>query len=371
MDEAAKSTVLVVDDTEANIDILVEALDVEYEVSVAMDGQSALQAASENPPDIILLDIMMPGMDGYAVCEKLKGDAKTADIPIIFLTAMTEVQNKTKGFELGAVDYITKPFEIREVEARVKTHLTLKEAKEFLKNQNEILEQKVEERTKELALTQDVTIQSLATLAETRDNETGGHILRTQNYVMLLAFNLMRKPGYKNQLDIPTAKLLNKSAPLHDIGKVGVVDSILLKPGKLTPEEFEEMKKHTILGRDALLKAEKSLGTTSFLRVAREIAYTHHEKWDGTGYPEGISGETIPVSGRLMAIADVYDALICKRVYKPSFPHKKAAAIIKEGRGTHFSPDVVDAFTELEERFRQVAIELADHPEEKEALMRE
>jgi putative two-component system response regulator len=260
---------------------------------------------------------------------------------------------------------------MREVEARVKTHLTLREAKEFLKNQNEILEQKVEERTKELALTQDVTIQSLATLAETRDNETGGHILRTQNYVMLLAFNLMRKPGYKNRLDIPTAKLLNKSAPLHDIGKVGVADSILLKPGKLTPEEFEQMKKHTILGRDALLKAEKSLGTTSFLRVAREIAYTHHEKWDGTGYPEGISGEAIPVSGRLMAIADVYDALICKRVYKPPFPHKKAAAIIKEGKGTHFCPDAVGAFEELEERFRQVALELADHPEEKEALLQE
>lgn len=368
MEASTKPTVLVVDDTETNIDILVEALDEGYNVSVAMDGASALDAVEEEPPDLILLDIMMPGMDGYEVCRKLKSNDQTAEIPVIFLTALSEIKSKTKGFELGAVDYITKPFEILEVKARVQTHLTLKEAREFLKNQNEILEQKVEERTRELVLTQDVTIQSLASLAETRDNETGGHIQRTSNYIKLLAEHLLEQNLYADTLTTAAAKLLFKSAPLHDIGKVGVRDKILLKPGKLTDEEFAEMKKHTVYGRDALLKAEKELGSSSFLRFAREIAYSHHEKWDGTGYPERLKGDQIPVSGRLMAIADVYDALICKRVYKAPFTHGKAVSIIKEGRGKHFCPEVVDAFEVLEERFRKVALQLADHPEEREAL---
>jgi putative two-component system response regulator len=368
MKTESKYNILVVDDTETNIDILANALDTEYDVSVAMDGESALDIAHSAPPDLILLDIMMPGMDGFEVCERLKESADTAEIPVLFLTAMTEMQNKTKGFEIGAVDYITKPFEIREVEARVRTHLKLKEAKDFLANQNEILEKKVEERTRELVLTQDVTIQSLASLAETRDNETGAHIQRTQNYVSLLTLRLMNVPNYIAEIDPTTAQLLHKSASLHDIGKVGVPDSILLKPGKLTSEEFEEMKKHAIYGRDALQRAEKALGSNSFLRLAKEIAYSHHEKWDGSGYPEGLRGEEIPVPGRIMAIADVYDALICKRVYKPAFPHKKAIEIIKEGRGTHFCPDVTDAFLVLEKHILKVAHTLADSEEEREAL---
>ncbi len=242
MKELSDCTVLVVDDTETNVDILVDALGEIYDVSVAMDGRAALEAVEEEPPDLILLDIMMPEIDGYEACQKLKADERYAKIPIIFLTALTEIENKTKGFQMGAVDYITKPFEISEVQARVKTHLSLVLTSRELEMQNEILEIKVDERTRELALTQEVTIHSLAVLAETRDNETGGHILRTQRYVQALARRLAYYPKYADVLDEKSVDLLLKSAPLHDIGKVGVPDAILLKPGKLTDEEFTIMK---------------------------------------------------------------------------------------------------------------------------------
>ena len=243
--ELEDCTVLVVDDTEANVDILVDALGDLYDVAVAMDGESALELIEEDPPDIILLDIMMPGMDGYEVCRTLKTDGRYAKIPVIFLTALTEIENKTKGFQMGAVDYITKPFEVLEVQARVKTHLSLVLAGRELEMQNEILETKVQERTLELAQTQDVTIFGLATLAETRDNETGGHIIRTQHYVKALAEALAKTPAYGDRLDPITIELFHKSAPLHDIGKVGVPDAILLKPGKLTDEEFDDHEKVT------------------------------------------------------------------------------------------------------------------------------
>jgi len=214
--------------------------------------------------------------------------------------------------------------------------------------------------TEELARNRDATIYSLASLAETRDNETGGHILRTQGYVGALALRLAADPRFASQLDEATVDLLTKSAPLHDVGKVGVPDAILLKPGKLTPEEFEVMKRHTALGRDALQKGIDILGTSSFLRLAQEIAYTHHEKWDGSGYPEGLSGKDIPLSGRLMALADVYDALISARIYKPAFPHEKAREIIMEGRGRHFDPDLVDVFLACEEEFQAIAARYRD-----------
>ncbi len=212
----------------------------------------------------------------------------------------------------------------------------------------------------EINLTRDVTILSLASLAEARDNETGAHILRTQRYVRALAEHLKGHPSYSEVLDEQTIDLLYKSAPLHDIGKVGIPDAILLKPGKHEPEEFEIMKTHAAIGAEALQGAEKKLGTTSFLGLAREIAETHHEKWDGSGYPAGLAGETIPLSGRLMAVADVYDALISKRVYKPAFPHEKAMAIIREGRGSHFDPDVVDALDTIEAEFQTIAAEFRD-----------
>lgn len=364
-------TVLVVDDTEINVDILVDALGVNYKVSVAMDGPTALRVVSENPPDLILLDIMMPGIDGYEVCRRLKADPRFAKIPVIFLTAMAEIGNKTNGFQLGAVDYVTKPFEVLEVQARVKTHLSLVLASHEREHQNEVLEVKVAERTRELALTQDVTIHSLATLCETRDNETGGHILRTQRYVKALAKKLAGHPKFAPHLDARTIQLLFKCAPLHDIGKVGVPDAILLKPGKLTDEEFEIMSTHCGLGFMALEKSEKLFLTEnvpSFLAHAKDIAYAHHEKWNGSGYPRRLAGDDIPISGRIMAISDVYDALICKRVYKPPFTHEKAVEIIAKDSGTHFDPDMGHAFLEIQEEFRAIAIELADHEDEPQAL---
>jgi putative two-component system response regulator len=281
---------------------------------------------------------------------------------------MSEVEDETKGLGLGAIDYLTKPISPPIVQARVKNHLELKIAKEELEQQNEILEIKVQERTRELALTQDVTIFTLASLAETRDPETGGHIRRTQNYVKALAEHIRRRPEYQDHLTLRDIDLLYKSAPLHDVGKVGVPDAILLKPGKLTDEEFGLMKKHCEYGRDALAKAEEYLGPTSFLNYAKEIAYTHHEKWDGSGYPQRLKGDGIPLSGRLMAIADVYDALISKRVYKPPFPHVKAVAILAEGRGSHFDPNLIDAFMEIEDDFRAIALEFADFEEERPGL---
>lgn len=369
MRDLSKCTVMIVDDTESNIDILLETLGDAYNVSVAMNGPSALKIVETRPPDLILLDIMMPEMDGYEVCRRLKANPKTRSIPVIFATAMSDIEDEAKGLELGAVDYLTKPLSPIIVSARVRNHLELKLAKEELESQNEVLEQKVLERTRQLALTQEATIESMAVLAEYRDPETGGHIRRTKNYVRALALHLRSHPRFRDFLDEAAIELLYKSAPLHDIGKVGVADHILLKPGKLTNEEFEEMKKHTVFGRDAILYAEKKLGEDSFLRFAREIAYTHQEKWDGTGYPQGLKGEEIPVTGRLMSLADVYDALISKRVYKPPFTHKEAVEIICEGRGSHFDPDIVDAFLALSEEFRRIALEYADYEEERIALM--
>jgi adenylate cyclase len=221
-------------------------------------------------------------------------------------------------------------------------------------------EQRVKQRTLELARVQEATIESMSSLTETRDPRTGEHIRRTQNYIRLLAEYLKNQPQFSPFLDDETIDLLCKSAPLHDIGKVGVSDRILLKPGRLTDQEFEEMKRHTLYGRDTILAAERKLGDTSFLRVARDIVYTHHERWDGSGYPEGLKGEQIPVPGRLMALADSYDALTSKRVYKPQIPHEKAVEIIIEEKGSHFDPEVVDAFLEVEENFRQIALKYAD-----------
>lgn len=371
MTNTAPCSIFIVDDTEANIDILMDTFGSDNELMVAMDGTSALEAvataiAEGCPPDLILLDIMMSDMNGYEVCERLKADPASAEIPVIFLTALTEVGHKTRGFEVGAVDYITKPFEIQELRARVHTHLSLALAQRELANQNQILEEKVRQRTRELVLTQDVTIHALASLAETRDNETGGHIRRTQNYVWVLGKQLHKTFALADS-DI---EMIFKSAPLHDIGKVGIPDAILLKAGRLSQEEFHIMKSHPTLGMQALAVAEASMGgePCHFLGVAKEIVHGHHERWDGSGYPQGQAGDAIPLSARLMAVADVYDALISRRVYKPPLPHPQAVEMIIQGRGTHFDPRVVDAFREREEDFRQIALAHADNQEETDAL---
>ncbi len=357
-----KKTVLIVDDTPENITLIHDLLKDSYRTKVAASGPKALAIArSEDPPDLILLDVMMPEMDGYEVADRLGTDVSTAGIPVIFITAKTRVEDEEMGFQLGAVDYIPKPISPPILKARVRTQLRLKEASDLLKGQNEILERKVKERTRQLSSVQDVVMVAMGSLAETRDNETGNHIRRTQHYVRLLSLHLKEHPHFRKFLTPDTIEQLHKSSPLHDIGKVGVPDRILLKPGKLTDEEFEEMKKHTIYGRDAIIEAEQKLDTReSFLMIAREIACSHHERWDGTGYPEGLSEGAIPIAARLMAVADVYDALITRRCYKLPFPHEKAVAIIREGRGCHFDPDVVDAFLEMQGRFHAVALRYAD-----------
>ncbi len=356
-DNATKPTILVVDDTPDNIVLLCSLLGDLYKNKVATNGEKALKIASADPqPDLILLDIMMPDMDGYEVCRRLKANHKTAQIPIIFLTAKTQEGDETMGFELGAVDYITKPITPAILMARVHTHLTLQYAKKSLEKQNEILEIQVEKRTKQLAALQDAVIISMASLAETRDNETGHHIRRTQNYVREMALVLQKNPKFAGEIDQNFITTIYKTAPLHDIGKVGVPDRILLKPGRLTVEEFEIMKEHTVYGRDAIIAAEKTLtDPEGFLIVAKEIAYCHHEKWDGAGYPQGLVGEEIPLSARLMAIADVYDALITKRIYKNAIVHEEAIEIIVKGSGTHFQPDIVDALLSIQDKFKEIA----------------
>lgn len=357
-----KPTILLVDDSPDNIALLSALLKEQYKIRIATNGIKALQIAAADPlPDLLLLDVVMPEMDGYETCRRLKADARTADIPVIFLTARVRPEDEEMGLGLGAADYITKPISPPIVMARVATQLQLKNARQQLKNQNGHLEQMVGLRTRELVKMQDATIMAMASLAETRDNETGNHIRRTQAYVEALARKLQPHPRFAALLTDANIELLFKSAPLHDIGKVGVPDRILLKPGRLDAEEFEIMKLHTVYGRDAILSVERQLGgSNGFLTFAREIAYSHQEKWDGSGYPEGLSGDDIPTSARLMAVADVYDALITRRVYKPAFSHDKAMSIMREGRGKHFDPDILDAFLEIEEQVRAIAGQYRD-----------
>lgn len=357
-----KATVLVVDDTPHDLSLLANLLKTEYRVQVASEGANCLKlAASDRPPDLILLDIMMADLDGYEVCRKLKANPATRNIPVIFLTAKTGIEDEQLGLRLGAVDYITKPISPSIVMARVGTHLKLKSSADFLRDKNAFLEQEISKRDRQMTAIQDVTILTMASMAETRDSETGNHIRRTQNYVRALAEKLRPNPRFTSFLTDANINTLFKSAPLHDIGKVAIPDRILLKPGKFTPEEFEIMKTHTTLGWEAINNAERMLGTQAeFLSMAKDIALFHQEKWDGSGYPQGRAGDRIPISARLMAVADVYDALISRRVYKEGMPHEVAVKIIIEGKGKHFDPDMVDAFVEIQDEFRAIAQRYAD-----------
>ena len=356
------ATVLVVDDTPENLTLMGSLLRDHFMVKMANNGEKALKIAmSDTPPDLVLLDIMMPGTDGYEVCRRLKATAATRDIPVIFLTARSDPDDERMGLALGAVDYITKPISPPILLARVNTHLALKATADFLRDKSAYLEREVALRTLEVQAIQDVTIMAMTSLAETRDNETGNHIRRIQLYVKALAERLRNHPRFEAVLNERMIELLYKSAPLHDIGKIGIPDSILLKPGKLTVEEFEVMKTHTTLGRKAIEDAERRLGMrVAFLSVSKEIAYSHQEKWDGSGYPQGLAGDQIPVSAHLMAVADVYDALINKRVYKAAFSHDQTCSTIVKGKGTHFDPDMVDAFVSIAEDFRSIALKYPD-----------
>jgi len=358
-----KPTILAIDDSADNLWLLSGLLKEQYRIKLCGSGEKGLEIArGETAPDLILLDVMMPGLSGHDVCRQLKADPATRHIPIIFLTAMTSTADEEQGLALGAADFITKPINPPIVLARVATQLQAKAGLDFLRNQNEFLEAEVQKRAREITAIQDVTILAMASLAETRDNETGNHIRRTQNYVRALALALReQRPHFREQLSDQMIDTLYKSAPLHDIGKIGIPDRILLKPGRFEPHEFEIMKRHTTLGRDAIQHAEDMLGIpVEFLRSAKEIAYSHQEKWDGSGYPQGLSGEAIPLSARIMAVADVYDALISRRVYKEGMSHEQALSIMRKGRGSHFDPDILDVFLDRSDEFWKIAQRFAD-----------
>lgn len=364
MDDPTRPTLLIVDDAPENLFVLSELLQPHYRVLAANSGERGLQIARSEPrPDLILLDVMMPGMNGYQVLQALQADALSADIPVIFLTALSSPREEERGLGLGAVDYIAKPITPAIVLARVRTQLQAKQARDWLKDQNAALEAEVARRMAENDLTQQVSIRALAHLAETRDPETGKHLARTQGYMALLAELLKAHPRFQDTLTPRCISLLTRSAPMHDIGKVGIPDHILNKPGKLTAPEWTIMQTHAKLGSDAIELAEQDIDKPlEFLTLAKEIAHWHHEKWDGTGYPDQLAGDAIPVSARLMAIADVFDALISARVYKPAFSFEVARELMAEQRGRHFDPDIADAFLGNLEDFVAIAVQHRDDP---------
>ncbi len=348
-------TILIVDDITTNIDILINGLENEsYDIAVAVDGPSALEIIPNIKPDLIMLDIMMPGMSGYEVCKILKDNPETSKIPVIFLTALDQIKNKTEGFEIGAVDYVTKPFDIMEVRSRINTHLELSLSQKLLKKQNEILDQRVKERTLALARAnsklEDLQVEIIMRLGlatEMRDDDTGAHVRKICNIVEFLA----GKCGLEEEV----CKVWGLASTMHDVGKVGIPDNILLKPGRLTAEEFDVIKTHTIIGAKILEGSESEL-----IQVARIIALNHHEKWDGSGYPAGLVREDIPLAARITAIADVFDALISARPYKDPWPREKIIELFNNESGKHFDPELTAMFMEAVPEIMQMRQQLVN-----------
>ncbi len=338
---ADKQTVLVVDDTPENIDVLVGTLKQDYNVKAAINGEMALKIIHTTPPDIILLDIMMPGIDGFELCHRLKSDYTTKHIPIMFITAKIGVEDELHGLELGAVDYITKPISPPIVKARVHTHLTLYD-------QNRELDRKVHIKTEQLHETRLQIIQRLGRAAEYKDNETGMHVIRMSYYSRILGLAI----GMSEQ----DADTLMNAAPMHDIGKIGIPDNILKKPAKLSPEEFAVMKQHCEIGAEIIGTDHSEL-----LQMAKVVALTHHEKWDGTGYPNGLVGDQIPRVGRIVAIADVFDALTSVRPYKSAWSVEDAISHLQEAAGKHFDPYLIPLFIKAMPEMLEIKERFVDH----------
>lgn len=319
-----KQNILVADDVPENIDVLKGILGDDYVVRAATDGIVALHIVDRQLPDLILLDVSMPKMDGYEVCRRLKSNPVTADIPVIFVTARTDAEDEQTGFDVGAVDYIAKPIHPAVVLARVKTHLALAD-------QQRACRQRVVERTRELEEVQRAAIFMLGDAGHYNDNDTGTHIWRMAAFSSVLA----RAAHWS----VEQSSLLELAAPMHDMGKIGIPDSILKAERKLTPEEWEVMKTHTLIGHRIL-----SRSPTELFQLAAQVALSHHERWDGTGYPHGLAGEAIPECARIVAIADVFDALTMRRPYKEAWPIERALAHITENAGSHFDPRLVERF---------------------------
>jgi putative two-component system response regulator len=363
------STVMIVDDQPENLAVLSDLLEPHYHVIAATSGRRALQLVAGSPqPDLILLDVMMPEMDGYEVLVALRREPTTRHIPVIFVTARDADLDEEHGLKLGAADYITKPIRPAIVLARVLTQLENKQARDLLKDRNTWLAAEVDRRMHDNELIQNASLYALAVLTETRDADTGNHLDRTQSYVGVLIEALARLPAYAAQLAGDLPKSVVRAALLHDIGKVGIPDQVLRKPGKLTPEEYAIIQTHSRIGGEAIdiamcrvQAADRSPlagdnAALAFLVVASQIARWHHERWDGTGYPDQLTAEAIPLPARIMAIADVYDALITPRIYKAAFPHAEAVEIIRAGRGSQFDPQLVDLFVDLNEQFAEIAL---------------
>ena len=360
----ARATLLVVDDTPANLVLLSGLLSPSYRVQLAPSGAKALELARRQSPDLIVLDIMMPDLDGYEVCRRLKDDPATRDIPVLFLSALNQAEDETRGFECGAADFIQKPFNATTVLARVATQLQAKSWRDALSRRNLWLQTELESRLAEVDQLREATLHVMVSFAEFRDEQTGHHVRRTQEYVRTLARWLTAQPGSGVHLSDDDIDHIAKSAPLHDIGKVAIPDSILLKPGRLSAEEMAVMRTHSMKGWEMLRRAAERMGRQGslFLHYGMEIARHHHERWDGAGYPDRLSGTDIPLSARLMAVADVYDALISRRPYKEAMSHETARAYIEAQSGAHFDPQVVAAMVARHADLQRIALEWADDP---------
>ena len=352
--------IITVDDNLTNLSALKNILKPHYEVYPVSSAAKMFELLENVKADLVLLDVEMPELNGYDTIRLLKNNSAYKDIPIIFVTALRDSQNEMAGFEFGAVDYIYKPFVASVLLRRIETHLSLAEHKRELQELNAAIHKKLIVKIGEVFELQNAVLDIVADMAESRDEATGGHIRRIQKYLGILIDALVEKNIYSDEVNSWDMDFLLPSSQLHDIGKIAISDAILKKPGKLTNEEYEMMKTHAKIGSDAISRMKKTTKDSSFLKYARIFALTHHEKWDGNGYPGGLSGTDIPLEGRLMAVADVYDALVSARPYKEPFSPEKAASIIKEGRGTQFDPLLVDVFDTISNKFAAIARDSAD-----------
>jgi putative two-component system response regulator len=356
---AERKTVFLVDDDATNLTVGKSALIEHYKVFTLNSGELLIKMLEKTIPDLILLDVEMPGMNGYETIKAIKGKKETEHVPVIFLTAKSDGKSELEGLSAGAIDYITKPFSPPLLLKRIEVHLLveyqkqeLKAQKEELINFNNNLQSMVEAKTKTVMELQNAVLKTMAELVEYRDDITGGHIGRTQNYLKIL-INSMQECGlYKEEVSSWNINLVLQSAQLHDVGKIAIKDVILLKPGKLTDEEFTQIKEHTVFGEKVIDRIKESTSEEAFLEYAKTFAVSHHEKWDGTGYPKELKGYDIPLLGRIMAIVDVYDALVHERPYKKAFSHEKAIEIIADGKGTHFDPLLIDLFLSISDKFK-------------------
>ncbi len=357
--------ILVVDDNEEILRLLTTLFQVRgHAVRSFPDGKQALESAHRSPPDLVLLDVNMPDMDGYTFCKTLKAEPQLAEIPILFMSGNTEVVDKVKAFASGGVDYVTKPFQLKEIEARVDAHLKIRWLQLEIKALNSSLQERVRTQVKEISDSQIATIMALAKLAESRDEVTGDHLLRVQRYCRALARRLAETGAFGALIDDAFAENIFHASALHDIGKVGIRDNILLKPGHLTPAEFEIMKTHTVLGAETLEAVLNTYPNNVFIHMGRDIARSHHERWDGGGYPDGLAGEAIPLCARIVTVADQYDALRQPRPYKPAYDQARTYAILTEGDGrsnpSHFDPRVLEAFKATASEFDAIYQELSE-----------